>query len=94
MIELAGVIRDLRDELERAIVAGEGETLRFELGPIELDVAVVVQRSDGVTGKVHFWVLEFGADHKKDAGETQRIKFAPSQSARAVADRVNAAVGG
>ncbi|HWG25236.1 trypco2 family protein [Actinospica sp.] len=31
MIELASVISDLRDELERAIVAGEGDGLCFEL---------------------------------------------------------------
>jgi len=54
------VIRDLRDELERAIAAGEGEQLRFELGPIELEATVAVERSDGASGKVRFWVAEGG----------------------------------
>lgn len=75
MIELASVIRDLRDELARAIVVGQGEALRFELGPIELEVAVAVQRSDGAAGKARFWVLELGGDHKKDTSDTQRIKL-------------------
>jgi hypothetical protein len=33
MIELAEVIGDLRRELQQAMQAGEGEPLRFELGP-------------------------------------------------------------
>jgi hypothetical protein len=75
VIELASVIRDLRDELERAIAAGEGEQLRFELGPIELEATVAVDRSDGASGKVRFWVAEAGADRKKDSAATQRIKL-------------------
>lgn len=75
MIELASVIRDLRDELERAIAAGEGEQLRFELGPIELEATVAVERSDGASGKLRFWVVEAGADRKKDSATTQRIKL-------------------
>jgi len=75
VIELASVIRDLRDELERAIAAGEGEQLRFELGPIELEATVAVERSDGASGKVRFWVAEAGADRKKDSATTQRIKL-------------------
>lgn len=75
MIELSSVIRDLRDELERAIVAGAGETLRFELGPVELEVAVAVERSDGGGGKVRFWVIEAGGERTKDTTATQRIKL-------------------
>jgi hypothetical protein len=75
MIELASVIQDLRSELERAIVAGEGEELRFELGPIELEVTVGVERSTDTSGTVHFWVVEFGTDRKKDTTDTQRIKL-------------------
>lgn len=76
MIELASVISGLRDELERAIVAGEGQALRFELGRIELEVAVAVERSGGAGGKVRFWVVELGAEGKKNATDTQRIKLA------------------
>jgi hypothetical protein len=75
VIELADVIGDLRDELERAIVTGTGQALRFELGPIELEVAVAVQRTNGVKGKVSFQVLEFGADRTTDTAGTQRIKL-------------------
>ena len=62
MIELAEVIRGLREELQRAIAAGEGEALRFELGPIELEVSVAVQASAQAGAKVRFWVVELGAE--------------------------------
>lgn len=73
MIELASVIRDLREELERAVVAGADQALRFELGSIELEVSLAVERSDEVGGRVRFWVVEAGGEHKRDTGDTQRI---------------------
>jgi hypothetical protein len=75
VIELASVIKDLRAELQAAIDAGKDEALRFELGPIELEVTVAVERTAGGGGKVRFWVVELGADRKKDAANTQRIKL-------------------
>lgn len=75
MIELASVIRDLRDELERAIVAGVGEALRFELGPVELEVALAVERSGEAGGKIRFWVVEVGGEHRRESADTQRIKL-------------------
>ena len=44
MIELAEVIGELRRELQEAINAGEGEQLRFELGPVELEATVAVEK--------------------------------------------------
>jgi hypothetical protein len=41
LIELAEVICQLRAELDRARAAAADEALRFELGPIELEVAVL-----------------------------------------------------
>ena len=59
MIELASVIMDLREELGRAISAGEGEALRFELGPIELEVSVAIEAGVQAGAKVRFgsWSL-------------------------------------
>lgn len=75
MIELASVIRDLRAELEQAIKAGAGETLRFELGPVELEVSVAVERSDSGGGKVRFWVVDASGERTKDTTGTQRVKL-------------------
>jgi hypothetical protein len=75
VIELASVIKDLRAELEGAIAAGDDAALRFELGPIELEVSVAVERSGGGQAKVRFLVVELGADGKVDASSTQKVKL-------------------
>lgn len=73
MIELASVIRDLREELQRAAGAAEGESLRFELGPIELEMSVALERSAKGGAKVRFLVVESGAEAAVAATRTQRI---------------------
>lgn len=75
MIELASVIQDLRSELERAVVAGTGQVLRFELGPIELEVTLGIERSAEADAKVKFWVVEMGARGAVDTTNTQRVKL-------------------
>lgn len=75
MIELVSVIRDLRTELEKAVAAADGAALRFELGPIELEVTVVVDRSNDGSGKLSFWVVQAGAGRTVDTTDTQRIKL-------------------
>lgn len=76
MIELASVIRDLREELEGAVAAAEGAALRFELGTIELEVSVALERTGHAGAKVRFWVVESGADATVAATSTQRITLA------------------
>jgi hypothetical protein len=75
VIELASLIRDLRAELQQAAAAGDGQALGFELGPIELEVEVAVQRSGGVGSTVRFFVIELGGDVELGATGTQRIKL-------------------
>jgi hypothetical protein len=75
VLELARVIRDLRTELESAMVAADGETLLFELGPIELDVPVAVEAGEQADAKVRFWVGEVGTETIADGTATQRIKL-------------------
>jgi hypothetical protein len=76
MIELAEVIGELRRELQQAMNAGEGEPLRFELGPVELEATVAVEKGGGGGAKVRFWVIELGGDAKVGQTSTQRIKLA------------------
>jgi hypothetical protein len=76
MIELAEVIGELRRELQQAMHAGEGEPLRFELGPVELEATVAVEKGGGGGVKVRFWVIELGGDAKASRASTQRIKLA------------------
>lgn len=74
-VELAELIGQLRSELTSAMTAGTGQDLRFELGPVELELAVEVKKEGGGGGKVRFWVVELGADGKAGTGTTQKIKL-------------------
>lgn len=75
MIELGEVIGELRRELQQAMDAGEGQPLRFELGPLELEATVAVEKGGSGGAKVRFWVLELGGDTKVTQSSTQRIKL-------------------
>ncbi|GAA2827988.1 trypco2 family protein [Kribbella solani] len=74
-IELATVVSQLRAELSAALADGADEDLRFELGPIELELNVVVGKEAGPTAKVRFWVVDAGADARFSTESTQRIKL-------------------
>jgi hypothetical protein len=86
LIELADVIRQLRQELDRARLAADGEDLRFELGPIELEVTVELQAVGGAEGKIRFWVVELGADGRATSTSAQRIKLTLNPTAGRLLD--------
>ena len=76
MIELSEVIIELRRELEKArATADPDEKLRFELGPVELEATVAVEKKGGAHAKVHFWVVELGGDAQVGQTSTQRVKM-------------------
>lgn len=75
MIELSALIRDLRSELQTAQAAGTGEPLRFEVGPVELDLTFAVTQEGGGGTKVRFYVVELGGDAKVSRESTQHVKL-------------------
>jgi Trypsin-co-occurring domain 2 len=75
MIELSQVIKDLRAELVDAMTVGQGETLQFALGPIEVELAVAVEKKGATGVKVRFWVVEAGGEGALSKADTQRIKL-------------------
>ncbi|TQJ91303.1 trypco2 family protein [Streptomyces sp. SLBN-31] len=75
MIELSDLIRELRQELYAAMADGPPGPMRFELGPVEIEASVVVDREAGAGGKVRFWVIEANADAKSAASQTHRINL-------------------
>ncbi|MER7407870.1 trypco2 family protein [Streptomyces sp. NPDC000070] len=91
-IELAELVRNLRRELEVALVQGEGETLRFELGPVEVEAVVTLQRDLSAGGKVRFWVVETGSDLKAGASHAQRITLTLQPKVAAVDGSLRTAV--
>ena len=75
MIELAELIQQLREELDRARHASEAQELKFELGPIDLEATVALEREAGASGRIRFWVADLGADARAASTKTQRIKL-------------------
>ncbi|GHA08860.1 hypothetical protein GCM10010372_05300 [Streptomyces tauricus] len=73
MIELADMIRELREQLTSALADGDGRMLRFELGPVEVETSVAVTREGGGDAKVRLWVVDAGASGTYGHAETQRI---------------------
>jgi hypothetical protein len=86
-VELAQVIGQLRRELSAAMRDGEGEDLRFELGPVELELTVAVSREAGPNAKVRFWVIELGAEATVSSQATQRIMLTLDPRRRGVAGK-------
>jgi hypothetical protein len=74
-VELAELISRLRSELSEALHAGEDSDVRFELGPVELEVTVAVAKEAKPGAKVRFWVVEAGAEGTASSNTTQRIKL-------------------
>ena len=75
MIELSEMISELRRELDQAIDAGADERLRFELGPVEVEVTVGLDSKGTAGAKVRFWVVELGGDAEVERSSLQRIKL-------------------
>lgn len=74
MIELSELIRQLRTELSKAVEQAPDTGLRFELGPVEVEVSVAVDKRAGAGGKVRFWVVELGSDAGVSENSVQRVK--------------------
>ena len=74
-IELADVIRQVRGELALAMWEGEGKDLRFELGPVELELELAVERSVTPGAKVRLLVVEVSAGGQRASSMTHRIRL-------------------
>lgn len=58
---------------------GEVEDLRFEVGPVELELTVAVSEEAGSNAKVRFWVIELGAGRRRVvAGDSARTPEIPA----------------
>ena len=74
-LALSEVIAQLRADLAEAMRAGENEQLRFELGPVEVELTVGVEKEAKPGAKAKFWVLELGTETRFESVSTQRIKL-------------------
>src|SRR5262249_59521749 len=72
-VELADVIWQLRHELSRAMWAGEHTDLRFEAGPIELELTVAVEKATQPGVKARLLVMDAELGGRRATTVTQRI---------------------
>jgi hypothetical protein len=72
---LAEVVANLRAELNEAMQASADEDLLFELGTVELQLTVGVDKETKPGRRSSFWVLEVGAETTLGSSSTQRIKL-------------------
>lgn len=79
MFSLTEAIATLRSEITTAVAQGANEPLRFALGDIELELAVVARREGGADGKLKFSILgvgaEAGASAKVGQEQTQKVRI-------------------
>jgi hypothetical protein len=74
-IPLASAIRALRAELVEAVRAGEGEEIRFALGPVELELEVEAGAEGGINGGIKFWLVSIGGKGSRSSSATHRVKL-------------------
>jgi hypothetical protein len=74
-IGLSDAIAALRSELMMAMVAGQGETLHFELGPVELEFAVDVRKDGEGNAGIRWGVISFGAKGSVGSSVGHRVKL-------------------
>jgi hypothetical protein len=74
-VELSELVRQLRVQLTEAMQAAPDSEVRFELGPVELELSMAVQQDATAGAKIRFWVVEMGADALSSSQTTQHIKL-------------------
>ena len=72
---LAETIRALRSELYMAMETATGESLRFELGLVQLDMTLAITREGGVDGGLKFGVVSFSAKGEVTNATTHRLSL-------------------
>jgi hypothetical protein len=72
---LAETIKALRAELTAAMESGANDPLRFQLGPVELELTLAITREGGVDGGIRFGVVSFGAKGGISDQDTHRVKL-------------------
>jgi hypothetical protein len=72
-VGLTDAVRELRKEIGAAMTAAEGEDLRFELGPIEIEFALTLTRTGGADAGVNFGVVAVGARGERGSETVHRL---------------------
>ena len=74
-IELAQVLKSLRKELQQAQRDGKGESLRFGISELEVELQVSVAEQVGGSGGVKFWVVNASGNASSTDRSVQKIRL-------------------
>ena len=72
-ISLADAIGELRGELTEAVSKSAGKDILFEVGEVEIEFAVAVERRVGGSAGVKFWIVNAGAEASSTRSATHRL---------------------
>jgi hypothetical protein len=92
-VGLAEAIGQVRAELERAVKEGEGSSVAFRAGPVELEFEVGFARTGGVSGGFQLSVLSFGVKGDRSSTGTHRVKIVLTPVSRDGGDKLIGDVG-
>lgn len=95
-VGLASAIEALRGELVEAVSSGEGKEFRFELGVVELELQVAVEKKVEGEAGIKFWLVSLGGGGSRSVGDTHTVKVSltPVREAPDGAGRQSVVVGG
>ncbi|MCS6813965.1 MAG: hypothetical protein NZ772_10420 [Cyanobacteria bacterium] len=74
-IGLRETLEALRKELSEAILVSEGKQVRFEVGEIELEFQIAVEKTADGKGGINVWVLELGGSASEKNVTMHRVKI-------------------
>jgi hypothetical protein len=75
-VGLADAIKALRQEIAAAMEEGQDKSVRFELGPVEMEFLLQVTKDAGASAGVKFWIVSLGGQAGISSGSTHRVKLA------------------
>jgi len=74
-IPLSEMVQSLREELQASMKQAQGESLRFQLEKVELDLQVEISWDVQADGGIRFGVLSIGASAGRTSGSTHTFKL-------------------
>jgi hypothetical protein len=88
VISVAAFIEELRQELTYAIATDRDHQLRFDLGPVEVELSVAVSRRADGAGGVGLWVIPVGGEQKSPSAHKITLNLTPAMATGTPVDSV------
>ncbi len=74
-MRVSDAIGSLRRELAATRLAGAGESIRFEMGPVEMEFGLELRKEGKGELGAKFWVVSVGASGSVGTTATHRLKL-------------------